>query len=231
MATAPRFFDPNLYYHIYNCGVEKRDIFLTDRDYFRLMKTVNFYRHNQRICYAQFQGLSREAREAYLQRNPKDLNTLRVKIISYTLMPNHFHFLLKPVKEDGITQFIADISNSHTRYFNIKNKRIGGLLQGTFKAKEISSDESLLQVTRYIHLNSIMSSKTNPDRTLKLEDYRFCSYPDWTFKPNSKGSILTDQKEISDWVELAGGREAYRKFVEARMDRNPKIGIEDLVLE
>lgn len=229
MATKPRLFNPNFYYHIYNCGVEKRDVFVTERDYFRFLETIAFYLHDQRISYSQYQDLKEDARQLYDLGNPKGSETLRVKLLSYCLMPNHFHLLLKPVKEGGITQFISDISNSHTRYFNIKNERIGGLFQGTFKSKEISSDESLFQVSRYIHLNPLMSSKTNPWGALKHpEDYPFSSYAEWT---NPKGSSLVCQEEVSEWVKLVGGRAGYKEFVRSKIDADSRLGIEDLVLE
>jgi len=229
MATAPRNFDENLYYHIYNCGVEKREIFLGKRDYYRLTDSIDFYLYDQRINFASFQKLNKEAREVYLQANPRDLNTLRVKIIAYCFMPNHFHFLLKAAKVNGITKFISDITNSYTRYFNIKNERIGGLLQGTFKTKEIASDESLLQVTRYIHLNPVFSSKTNPKGILKPENYIFSSYCGWIMKLNPKTFI--DQEGVAEWVRLAGGREKYQGFVESKIGKDPSVGIENFMIE
>lgn len=229
MATKPRFFDPDFYYHIYNCGVEKRSIFTSDRDHQRFLDVISFYLHDQRISYAQFQNLNEEAKQTYLDLNPKGLETLRVKLLAYCLMPNHFHFLLKPAREMGITQFISDISNSHTRYFNVKNDRIGSLLQGTFKSREISTEGSLLQVSRYIHLNPLMSSKTNPYGSLKKpEDYPYSSYGEWV---DLDPSALIYRDEVSQWVRHMGGREKYKRFVESKIDQDPKRGIEDLVLE
>lgn len=232
MPTKPRYFRKSCYYHIHNCGVEKRNIFVTKRDYQRFIETIDFYLFDQRLSYAQFQDLSIKARQVYARLNPKGLEKLRVKLISYCLMPNHFHILIKPAKENGITQFISDISNSYTRYFNIKNGRIGRLLQGTFKSKEISSEESLLQVTRYIHLNPVNSSKTNPDGSLRPEDYSFSSYRDWIIPSllDPKGLEL-DYKEVSECVTLAGGAKKYKEFVESKIGKNPKIGIETLIVE
>lgn len=232
MATEPRYFDPNLYYHIYNCGVEKRDVFVTERDYQRFLETIDFYLHDQRISYIQFQELGKEAKRIYIQLNPKGLETLRVRLVCYCLMPNHFHFLLKPIRGDGISRFISDIANSYTRYFNIKNERVGVLLQGVFKSKEISSEESLLQVARYIDLNPVNSSKTNPDGTLKPEDYPFSSYGNWVTASflDPKG-LEIDYSEVLKLVKLAGGPSGYKEFVEARLGKDPKLGIEDLVME
>ena len=232
MANKPRFFDTNFYYHIYNCGVGKQETFTTDWDYQRFLETLDFYLHEQKISYAQFQNLNEKAKQIYTQLNLKGLKTLKVKVISYCLMPNHFHLLLKPTKEQAVPQFMSDITNSYTRYFNIKNDRIGSLFQGTYKSKEITDEESLLQVTRYIHLNPVNSKKTNRDGNLKPEDYPFSSYKDW-INPNLlnlKGLIL-DREEVWGCVKLVGGSEGYRSFVEAKIGQNAKLGIESLTID
>ncbi|OGC54196.1 hypothetical protein A2797_00200 [candidate division WWE3 bacterium RIFCSPHIGHO2_01_FULL_48_15] len=233
MATKPRNFNSSFYYHVFNCGVEKRTIFLTKRDYQRCLDTIRHYLRDQLLPYVEFQRLTPTAKDSYLQvmqSDPKGSSAQRIRILAYCLMPNHFHFLIKPARTDGITKFISDISNSYTRYFNIKNKRIGGLFQGTFKAKEITSDASLLQVSRYIHLNPIMSSRTNPKGSLimKPENYTFSSYADWIGlqKPD-----ITDPEELKSWLDFAGGPQKYRDFVESKIKSTPTLGIEDLILE
>jgi len=233
MATEPRNFDQSYYYHIYNCGVEKRNIFTNRYDYLRFIDTIVYYLHDQNISFVQYKNLKKEVQEAWLKLNPKGLKTLRVSIISYCLMPNHFHFLLKLVKEKGITQFLSDLTNSYTRYFNLKYDRMGSLFQGTFKAKPIISDESLLEVTRYIHLNPVVSTKTNPYQILKPESYPFSSYTFWITNSilNPKGLEVLNYQEVQDWVTYEGGRKKYQGFVESKIGRESEIGIEDLILE
>lgn len=229
MATKPRHFDPQLYYHIFNRGVEKRPAFKNVRDYQRFLGTALFYRHNQKLSYATFQRLGPKAQMVYRQTNPEGLSNQRVRIAAYCLMPNHFHFLLKPIEPAGVTKFIADVANSYTKYFNIKNERTGYLFQGTFKAKEIRSEPSLLQLSRYIHLNPALPSKTNPEGLLKwLEGYPHSSYPEWV---GLREPYLIDKEEAVKWVKYSGGPEKYREFVEAKIDKNPALGIEDLTLE
>ena len=76
-----------------------------------------------------------------------------VEVVAYCLMPNHFHFILKQSREKGISRFISDVCNSYTRYFNLRYDRVGPLFQGNFKAILIDSEEYLLHLSRYIHLN------------------------------------------------------------------------------
>lgn len=228
MATKPRNFNPELVYHTYNRGVEKRPTFKKVRDYQRFLGTALFYRYDQKLSYATFQRLGPKAQKFYRQTNPEGLSNQRVKILAYCLMPNHFHLLLKPIGSTGITKFIADVTNSYTKYFNIKNERTGYLFEGTFKAKEISSEPSLLQLSRYIHLNPLASSKTNPEGLFKVEEYPYSSYLEWI---GLREPYLVDKQEVAKWIEYSGGPEKYRKFVKAKIGKDPALGIEDLILE
>ena len=78
-----------------------------------------------------------------------------VEIIAYCFMPTHIHLILRQLKKDGISIFMGKILNSYTRYFNLKNKRKGPLWESKFKNVEVVTDEQLLHLTRYIHLNNI----------------------------------------------------------------------------
>jgi len=92
-------------------------------------------------------------------------------------MPNHFHFLLKQVGDYGISEFIGQIQNSYTKYFNVKRERVGSLLQGRFKAVRVESEEQLIHLSRYIHLNPYSSFLV---RSLKdLKKYPWSSFPSY----------------------------------------------------
>lgn len=150
-------------YHIFNRGVEKRDIFIEKREYRRLLETAFYYqRADIKIRFSQAQA---EIDESDLQ------NKKLIEIFAYCLMPNHFHFLLRQFQDGGISTFIRKLLNSYTRYFNIKHKRVGPLFQGQFKAIRIETDEQLIHVSRYIHLNPIV------DYLVKdLRQYEWSSY-------------------------------------------------------
>lgn len=152
-------------YHIFNRGVEKRNIFTDRRERARFLETLIYYQQaNQSIKFSQ----------ATLDKKKNISDKKLVEVISYCLMSNHFHFLLKQLEGNGISTFISLLINSYTRYFNTKNERIGPLFQGPFKAVRIESDEQLLHITRYIHLNPVVGYLAeNP------QDYEWSSYLDY----------------------------------------------------
>ena len=140
------------YYHVFNRGVEKRIIFTSNRDYQRFLQTLYYY---------QFSGpkpsfsTHKRFRKKDFSNNPKI-----VEIICYCLMPNHFHLLIKQVNEKGVEEYMRKVLNSYTKYFNTKHKRVGPLFQGQFKSVSIDTDEQLLHLSRYIHLNPYVAGLT-----------------------------------------------------------------------
>lgn len=188
------------FYHIYNRGSEKRDIFTNPRDYRRFQKTFYYY---------QFLG----PKPSFSRYSKSDLNLFRpdpgkkiVDIICYCLMPNHFHFLIRQIKEGGISNFISQLSNSYTKYFNTKYARVGPLLQGAFKAVLIESDEQLVHLSRYIHLNPIVSGLTS-----NINNYLWSSYLEYI----NEYKFCCSSEEILNFYPSI---KSYQEFVEAQID-------------
>ncbi|MBI2475919.1 MAG: hypothetical protein HYV67_01605 [Candidatus Taylorbacteria bacterium] len=73
-----------------------------------------------------------------------------VMVVSYCLIPNHFHLLLKEIIEGGISLFMQKIGNSMVGHYNQKYRAVGSLFQGSYKGKRIDSDEYLRYVAVYI---------------------------------------------------------------------------------
>jgi len=116
-------------------------------------------------------------------------------------MPNHFHILAKQIRDNGISTFLSKLSNSYTKYFNTRYKRVGPLFQGSFKAVRIENDDQLLHVSRYIHLNPLIDYLT---RNLRM--YPYSSYPE--FLDVTKGF---SQKDVI--LNNFSKRSSYEKFV------------------
>lgn len=143
-------------YHVYNRGVERRPVFTLKREYGRMMTTIWFYRYfHPGTTLSHSLNLSLEEQVVFQERLEK--KPMIVSLLAFCLMPNHFHLILRQETDMGISRFMANISNSYSKYFNLKRKRVGPLFQGTFKAVRVETDEQLLHLTRYIHLNPTTS--------------------------------------------------------------------------
>lgn len=154
-------------YHIFNRGIDHRPTFTDKREFQRAMLVLSYYSFSTPpVKLSQFLQLSNEDRDNILL-NLKKENKKLIEIICFCLMPNHFHFLLKQVEDKGISKFLSNIQNSYTRYFNIKHERIGPLFLDQFKAVLIQTDEQLLHVSRYIHLNPLTSYVVKDFESLK----------------------------------------------------------------
>lgn len=192
------------YYHVYNRGTEKRLIFKTQRDHHRFFETMHYY---------QFEGPKPRFSKSFNSPLKPDTNKNKkiVDIICYCLMPNHFHFLLRQLEEGGITEFVSKLANSYTKYFNTKHRRVGPLFQGEFKAILVESDEHFIHLSRYIHLNPLVSHLIKD-----LSFYKWSSYNE--FIEGSKG--ICNKEEILAHFKTA---EKYKKFIMDRADYAEKL--------
>jgi len=179
-------------------------IFNDKWDYKRFVKTFLYY---------QLQGPKPKFSQFSPENIRLDTNQKIVEIISYCLMPNHFHFLLQQKSDGGITEFLSKISNSYTKYFNTKNERVGPILQGEFKSVLVETNEQLLHLSRYIHLNPLVSYLTN-----NLESYTWSSYLEYIGQNKTsicaKEIILDQFKSAQDHKQFVLDQEEYGKELE-----------------
>lgn len=190
-------------YHVFNRSVGKTAIFHSKTALNKATKIVNYYRLPQSVKLSRFKTLSVEMKNAYLLslENKKPL----VEIYCYAFMPNHYHFLLKQITEKGISLFISNFQNSFAKIFNLKNDRNGALFQNPFKAKRVETDEQLIHLSRYIHLNPVTS--------YLIEFNDLLAYP-WTSFPNYAGDLterISIEKELVE--KLFPSHDKYREFV------------------
>jgi len=223
MATFRKItFQDGEIYHVFNRGIDRRSTFTDKKEFERFQKLIKFYRHiDIPIRFSKVNQYPQEVREKILA----DLYKSRrmIDILSYCIMPNHFHFLLKQTEEKGISTFISNITNAYTKYFNTKSERTGPLFEGVFKAVHIESEEQLIHVSRYIHLNPVASSIIADD---ELEAYKWSSYPEYL----SLSSEEITQKELI--LNMFKSLNAYREFVNNQIDYAKQLDtIKHLVLE
>ena len=203
------------FYHVLNRGIALQPTFTTRRFFQRAIEVMRYYQNTKPpLRYSQFLALSNKRRKKILENLAKEEN-FWVEIICYCLMPNHFHLMLKQVKENGISKFMSNFTNSYTRYFNVKNKRNGPLFQGKFKAIRIETNEQLLHLSRYIHLNpySFYVVKTFKE----LKKYPYSSFPEYL----GESQVVFCSKEIV--LGQFKNPELYKKFVLDQADFQRKL--------
>lgn len=179
-----KFADGEIY-HIYNRGVEKRKIFLNQRDYLRFIHGMHEF-NNENPATNTLYFLNK----SYIEVQPRYKDPL-VEILAFVLMPNHFHILLKQKKDGGIPKFMQKLGTGYTMYFNKKNERVGCLFQGRFKSVLISHESQHIHIASYIHLNPLKlfsyrgSTSIGIEEKMEfLEGYRWSSYLDYIGKKN-----------------------------------------------
>ena len=211
-------FAQGQYYHVYNRGVEKRDIFLDDGDYKRFQRLLYIANGKQPVIYKLIQGSTLESIERGDQQTA---------IGAYVLMPNHFHLLVKEVRKGGITEFLRKLTTGYSMYFNKKYERVGALFQGTFKAKHIDRDEHLKYLFAYIHLNPIKlieskwkeSGIHNIVRAKKfIAEYHYSSYPDCIGMERAEKIILSPVEFPEYFEDIQSFADFHREWLQYKDD-------------
>lgn len=195
----PRRINPLItdnYYHVFNRGVNRMPIFSDRADYIHMTNLARYYKISKpEIRFSKFLILASSLRKETWKKIESEES--QVDILSYCFMPNHFHLLLLQTEEGGISKFMGDFQNSYAKYFNLKSDRIGPLFQGPFKAVHIETDEQLMHVSRYIHLNPYSSVVVKKPE--QLSTYSWSSFLEYIsnvkFPICTKDDILVNFKK------------------------------------
>jgi REP element-mobilizing transposase RayT len=129
-------------YHLYNRGVDGRQIFLDDQNYL-----------------------------FFSQRLLQYSSELSIIILAYCLMPTHFHLLVQQNGDVAAGILCQRICNSYTKAFNNWAHRTGTLFESKFKSIDVDQEDYLLQVTRYIHANPVKAGLVDLPAKWLFSDY------------------------------------------------------------
>ena len=144
---------PGEFLHIYNRGIAKSVIFFNDRDRKRFLFLIMMFQipETMKNIDRMFKNFVLDP-ETYIKNfDSAQLKNRQVELVSFCLMPNHFHLLVREVKEGGVSKYMQRLQNAYTKYINTKYDRSGHLLQGAYKAVLIENNEQLLYVSSYIY--------------------------------------------------------------------------------
>ena len=140
-------FEIEEWYHCFNRGVDKRDVFENENDANRFLMLLYLANSNMSV---DFFNIKRPRLGDIIQ---EERGNPIVAIGAYCLMPNHYHLLLKEIVEGGITSFMRKIGTAYTMYFNARNDRVGHLFTGPFRSRHVTGALYFQKMIQYIHCN------------------------------------------------------------------------------
>lgn len=199
---------PGEYYHIFNRGVNKQNVFLERADYLRMLSLILLYQASLPI-YNIGRQIKNLGKGESLKALKFDFNNFFKKrcvdLCSFILMPNHFHLLVYEQKRNGISSYLQRIEIAYTKYFNTKYNRSGYLFQGPFQSVRIENNNQLLYLSAYIHRNC----REIRDWHNREHLYPWSSYQDMVTKNRWENLLKCEiiSKQFSSPSE-------YRNFVE-----------------
>ncbi|MCC6323587.1 transposase [Candidatus Nomurabacteria bacterium] len=185
----------NEYYHIYNRGVDKRDIFSDKKDIWRFIESIIEFNNTEGV------GSLANLRKSKTESKPPSRESV-VSVVAYCLNPNHFHLILKQSVDGGIAKFMQKLQGGYTYYFNVKNSRSGSLFQGTFKSHHIGNENYFNKILGYVN-NNYEVHDIPPDK----KDLIFAS--DYEYKNNN--FKIVSKQEGERMLEIFGGSKNFEK--------------------
>ena len=134
-------------YHVYGRGVNKINIFCDPYDYLFFEKLLIKYLTPNYLETKHIKGME-------VQIPVNSVSDL-VKLYAYCPMPNHFHLIIENIKDNGIPLLMKRVLPVYVYYFNTKYNRQGPLIQGSYRAIPILSEQQLITTGVYLHINPI----------------------------------------------------------------------------
>lgn len=214
-----KIYSEKSYYHAYNRGVEKRIIFQDEQDYAVFLSYLKTYLlpKNEKDLMDIVANPNSSYKEKQKALSLLHLNNFsdEITLLSYSLMPNHFHFLIKQNSSTAIDRFLNSLGTRYTMYFNRKYKRVGHLYQDVYKAVSVASEEQLLHLTRYIHRNPHPSSATKGQALRASLLKQPSSYPEYL---QERKTEWLDTKTVLSFFSKNSPSLSYQSFVEQTDD-------------
>jgi len=127
MPRQARLDAPGILHHIMIRGIERRNIFVNDRD-----------------------------RKDFLERLSKLLPPSETACYAWVFIPNHAHFLFRTGLVP-LASIMRRLLTGYAVSFNLRHRRYGHLFQNRYKSIVCQEDTYLKELVRYIHLNPVRS--------------------------------------------------------------------------
>lgn len=229
-----KIYAPDGFYHVYNRGVEKRNIFLDEEDYRMFLFYLRSYLLPKEVIINEIKARKDLTIE---QQGEKiaEISRLRnfhqkIELFCFCLMLNHYHLLLRQKEKKDLEVFMRSLNTRYGIYFNKKYQRVGHLFQGRYKAVLITNEEHFLHAGRYIHLNP----KEILPKGKSLVSYPWSSYPfyvnNWRADWVKKETVLSYFKNTKGYgfSSYQGFVEGYKEVSEEELTLYRKLMIDEL---
>lgn len=165
------------YYHIYNRAVDKQAIFHDRFDYSRFLFLILYFQ-SEILFKNIFRYIISYIKSGVFSVPAKHTNEIiklrSLELTLFCIMPNHFHIVVKQLKEEGVALYMHRVLGGYSKFFNHKYKRKGHLFEATYKVVHIENNIQLLYLSTYIHRNPRSISKWLGKESL----YEWSSYQD-----------------------------------------------------
>jgi putative transposase len=199
-----KLFRAGGHYHIYNRGAGGADIFKESQDYIEFIIRLRLALGHEPSAILELAASAKPLRIKPVHQNA-------FTVVSYCLMPNHFHLLIRQNSDISVSRLISKVCTSYAMYFNSKYKREGSLFHDAFKSVSVDESYDLLWLSAYIHQNPATAGLV-----WDLSDWKWSSYPEYI----SKKRELCDMEVLM--IELKH-RDQYREFVENSFNEMTKV--------
>lgn len=210
------------FYHIYNRGVDKRNVFSREDDIMRFFQSMEEFNVIEPIgsIYVNSCGKKylRSRHPASIKKINKEKKERLVNFVCYCLNPNHYHFILEELVDGGISEFMKRLGGGYTKYFNDKYNRSGVLFQGRFKSEYIDSDSYLLHASVYVNLNNRIHKISGSNKKFVKSS--------WDEYVGESKNIFCTKDVVINHFKSKG---KYKKFAEETLKKiiKRRYGIED----
>lgn len=196
MARILRLDKAGLVYHVINRANERKKIFESSRDYVAFEKLI-------------FEAWARTC----------------MRIYSYSIMPNHWHFVVSPIRDGDLCSFFRWLTLSHTQYYRKLTGTVGcgHLYQGRYKSFVVASDGHFLKLCKYVERNALRAGLVK-----KAEFWRWSSLHKRTYGDEKSKQFLSKWPvrtplNYSEWVNDDEEKSALRK-IENSIKRSAPLG-------
>ena len=228
-------------YHLTSKTIDENLLFKNINDYFRGIYSIYEFNNAKPV------EIWKRRRDRIIEKKREKLGDIGsptilderdkfIEILAFCFMPNHFHLLVKQLKDKGISKFMQKVGIGLGKYFNDRYERKGHVFQDAFKSVLIKDNDQFMAVVPYIFTNPIALIEPGwkehgiRNHSVKevikfLENYKWSSYQDCS---GIKNFPYVTKRDFL--LEVTGGERGVKDAVENWIKNKVEIGQQKNIL-